>query len=69
MVLLPALAKGYSPLLVTLPLLIAVTLLTMLVVAGFSRKALAATLGTAGGLVAAGLLAVRLAATWLPCRG
>ncbi len=58
LVLLPALAEGRSPLLVTLPLLVAVTLLTMLVIAGFSRKALAATLGTAGGLLVAGLLAV-----------
>jgi len=58
LVLLPALAEGRSPLLVTLPLLVAVTLLTMLVVAGFSRKALAATLGTAGGLLVAGLMAV-----------
>ncbi len=58
LVLLPALAQGHSPLLVTLPVLIGVTLLTMLVVAGFSRKALAATLGTAGGLLIAGLLAV-----------
>ncbi|NLO20389.1 MAG: YibE/F family protein [Syntrophomonadaceae bacterium] len=58
MVLLPALAEGRSPLLVTLPLLVAVTLLTMLVVAGFSRKALAATLGTTGGLMVAGLIAV-----------
>ncbi len=58
LILIPALADGYSPLLVTLPLLVAVTLLTMLVVAGFSRKALAATLGTAGGLLVAGLLAV-----------
>ncbi len=57
-VLLPALAEGRSPLLVTLPVLMAVTLLTMLVVAGFSRKALAATLGTIGGLLVAGLLAV-----------
>ena len=58
LILLPALAQGYSPTLVTLPVLIAVTLLTMLVVAGFSHKSLAATLGTAGGLLAAGLLAV-----------
>ncbi len=58
LVLLPALAEGRPPLLVTLPVLMAVTLLTMLVVAGFSRKALAATLGTAGGLLVAGLLAV-----------
>lgn len=58
LVLLPALAEGKSPLLSTIPVLLLVTLLTMVVVAGFTRKALAATLGAAGGLLAAGLLAI-----------
>lgn len=58
LVLLPALAQGKSPLLATIPVLLAVTLLTMVVVAGFTRKALAATLGTAGGLLVAGVLAM-----------
>lgn len=56
-IMLPALMKGYSPLLVTVLALSAVTLITMILIAGFTRKALAATLGTIGGVIVAGLLA------------
>ncbi len=56
-IMLPALMQGYSPLLVTVLMLSAVTLLTMLLIAGFTRKALAATLGTIGGIIVAGFLA------------
>lgn len=59
-VLLPALVKGASPLPITVAVLVGVTLFTMIVVAGFTRKAAAATLGTLGGLVVAGLLAVQV---------
>jgi uncharacterized membrane protein len=58
--LLPGLLKGYSPLPITIAVLIGVTLLTMLVIAGFTRKAAAATLGTLGGLLVAGFLAVQV---------
>lgn len=57
-ILLPALLKGYAPLPVTIAVLIGVTFLTMVVVAGITRKAAAATLGTLGGLLVAGFLAV-----------
>lgn len=57
-VLLPALLKGYAPLPITIVVLIGVTFFTMVVVAGFTRKAAAATLGTLGGLLVAGFLAV-----------
>ena len=56
-VLLPGLIAGKSPLPLTVLVLIAVTLITMICIAGFSRKALAATLGTLGGLIVAGWLA------------
>ncbi len=56
-VLLPGLMAGKSPLPLTVLVLIAVTLITMICIAGFSRKALAATLGTLGGLIVAGWLA------------
>ncbi|MDD2212260.1 MAG: YibE/F family protein [Clostridia bacterium] len=56
-VLLPGLIAGKSPLPLTVMVLIAVTLITMICIAGFSRKALAATLGTLGGLIVAGWLA------------
>lgn len=56
-ILLPKLSEGYSPLLITIPVLLVVTLLTMIVVGGFSRKTVAATAGTMGGLLIAGLMA------------
>ncbi|WP_276620549.1 YibE/F family protein [Syntrophomonas wolfei] len=56
-VLLPGLIAGKSPLPLTVIVLIVVTLITMICIAGFSRKALAATLGTLGGLIVAGWLA------------
>lgn len=56
-VLLPALMQGHSPLTLTVIVLTVVTLLTMLIVAGFTRKSLAATLGTIAGVIIAGLLA------------
>lgn len=56
-VLLPGLMAGKNALPLTIMVLIGVTLITMVFVAGFSGKALAATLGTLGGLVIAGLLA------------
>lgn len=57
-ILLPALLKGYAPLPVTIVVLIGVTILTTVMIAGFTRKAAAATLGTMGGVLAAGFLAV-----------
>lgn len=57
-ILLPALMKGYSPLPVTIAVLIGVTLLTMFIVGGVSRKSVAATLGTVGGVIIAGLIAM-----------
>lgn len=56
-ILLPGLIQGKSPLVLTILVSIIVTLLTMIFVAGFSRKALAATLGTLGGLLVAGGMA------------
>jgi uncharacterized membrane protein len=56
-ILLPAILAGYSPLPITVLVLAGVTLFTMVVVAGFTRKSMAATLGTLGGVVVASLLA------------
>ncbi len=57
-ILLPALLKGSSPLLITILILIGVTIFTMFIIAGFTRKAVAATLGTIGGVIIAGVLAL-----------
>lgn len=57
-VLLPVLVKGYPPIPVTVAVLIAVTLLTMFIVGGVTRKSVAATLGTVGGVIVAGIIAM-----------
>jgi Predicted multitransmembrane protein len=56
-ILLPGIMAGKNAVPLTIIVLIGVTIITMIFVAGFSRKSLAATLGTLGGLVIAGLLA------------
>lgn len=57
-ILLPALLKGMSPLFITILISLAVTLLTMVIVAGLTKKSFAATMGTIGGVLVAGLLAL-----------
>ncbi len=56
-VLLPALINSYSPLPVAILVLTGVTLLTMFIIGGMTRKTVAATLGTIGGVVIAGIIA------------
>ncbi|MDR1160671.1 MAG: YibE/F family protein [Syntrophomonadaceae bacterium] len=55
-VLLPGLVAGKSPIFLTVAILVVAAMLTMFFVAGFSRKAAAATLGILGGLLAAAVL-------------
>lgn len=56
-VLLPLAAAGFNALAVAGTLCVVITIATTILVAGFSRKALAAILGTAGGVVIAGIAA------------
>lgn len=58
LLLLPRLLAGSPPVATTVVLCALITLATMVMVAGPNRKALAATLGTTGGLVVAGVLAM-----------
>lgn len=57
-ILIPALAKGYNPLLISLIISALVTLVTFLIIGGISKKAVSGTIGTFGGLLACGLLAL-----------
>ncbi|MGI6413973.1 MAG: YibE/F family protein [Syntrophomonadaceae bacterium] len=57
-ILLPALLKGFSPLPVTILILIIITPVTLFLVGGVNRKSLAATAGTLGGVLIAGLIAL-----------
>jgi len=57
-ILLPCLLQGYSPLPITILLLVGVTLITMFLVGGLTKKSIAATIGTVGGVIIAGILAI-----------
>ncbi|MEW6696673.1 MAG: YibE/F family protein [Bacillota bacterium] len=57
-VLLPLMFKGHNPLLMTVLVAAVMTTITMVLVHGFNRKTLAGVIGTTGGVIAAGLLAM-----------
>ncbi len=57
-VLLPALIRGYDPIILTVLVSAAVTIVTMAAVGGANRKTLAAIIGTIGGVLVAGLIAL-----------
>lgn len=57
-VFLPLLLRGYQPLLLAVLLSVLAIVITMVVVAGVNRKALAAIIGTASGVLIAGILAL-----------
>jgi len=57
-VLIPGLAKGFNPLLAALIVSGVVALITFLIIGGISKKSIAGTIGTFGGLLACGLLAL-----------
>jgi len=57
-ILLPSILKGYNPVLVTIGVCIAVIALTLLIISGFNKKTLCAVIGTSGGLMIAGIIAL-----------
>ena len=54
---LPGIQAGYNPVLLAVLISAFATASTMILIAGFTKKSLAATLGTTGGVTAAGLIA------------
>lgn len=54
----PLVYKGYSPILVTIAICVVATIFTMLMISGWTKKTLAATVGTTVGVTAAGLAAL-----------
>lgn len=56
--LLPALIRGYDPIIVTVLVSTAITIITIAAVGGVSRKALTAIIGTTSGVLIAGLIAL-----------
>ncbi len=56
-VLLPFMLKGYNPLLLTIFISALITIITILIIAGFNNKSLSAIIGTISGVIIAGLIA------------
>ncbi|HBQ64923.1 MAG TPA: YibE/F family protein [Clostridiales bacterium] len=57
-IILPAILKGSDPVSVSVKVCIAVIGVTLLIISGWNRKTLAAVIGTSGGVLIAGLLAL-----------
>jgi uncharacterized membrane protein len=57
-VFIPGIKSGQSPILLAIMISSFMTALTMIFIAGFTKKALAASIGTIGGVTAAGLIAI-----------
>ncbi len=54
----PLLVKGYSPILITIVVAAIITVFTLFFITGVSSKSVAAIIGTMGGVICAGLLAL-----------
>ncbi|MFZ5944561.1 MAG: YibE/F family protein [Bacillota bacterium] len=59
-IMLPLLFQGYNPVILALLTGISVTAITLAIIGGLTKKALAATIGTAGGLFTAALIAIAI---------
>jgi uncharacterized membrane protein len=57
-ILLPALLKGYHPILISVLICIAITVVTLTIISGFNKKTLSAIAGTSGGFIIAGIIAL-----------
>ena len=56
--LIPLLVKGYNPIFVSLSISALLTLMTFVVIAGFSRKVISGVIGTLGGLIMVAVLSI-----------
>ena len=57
-VLLPAILAGYDPILVSIGICVVVICISLLIISGYNKKTLAAFLGTTGGVLFAGIIAI-----------
>ena len=57
-ILLPMILRGYNPILLSILVCIGIIVLTLIIISGFTKKTLSAILGTSGGLMVAGALAL-----------
>jgi uncharacterized membrane protein len=59
-VLLPGILRGFAPVLLTLALAVVVTIINTLIIGGCSKKSIVSIIGTIGGLVIAGIIALKV---------
>lgn len=57
-ILLPSILKGHDPIIVTILLCIGIICISLMVIGGINKKTIAAILGTSGGVVFAGIIAI-----------
>ncbi|HHX18354.1 MAG TPA: hypothetical protein GX727_05795, partial [Clostridium sp.] len=57
-IMLPLFLKGYNPIIVSVPICVGVIVITLLLVSGVNKKSFAAIIGTAGGVIIAGVIAL-----------
>lgn len=57
-ILTPSILAGYDPILISVLMCIGIIVLSLLIISGFSKKTLAAAIGTAGGVLIAGAIAL-----------
>ena len=57
-ILLPAILKGWDPVIVSVLICIGVICISMLIISGFNRKTYSAVIGTVGGVIIAGVIAL-----------
>ncbi|MFZ5988988.1 MAG: YibE/F family protein [Bacillota bacterium] len=57
-ILLPMILKGYDPVLVSVMVCVGIIIITLIMVSGFNHKTLSAIVGTAGGVITAGVIAL-----------
>lgn len=57
-ILIPAILKGWDPVRISVLICIGVITITLLIISGYNKKTLSAIIGTAGGVIVAGLIAL-----------
>ncbi len=57
-ILLPAILRGHNPILISVLICIAITIVTLTIISGFNKKTFSAIIGTAGGFIIAGAIAL-----------
>lgn len=57
-IMLPAILNGWDPVLISVAICVGIIIISMLILNGFNQKTLAAVLGTSGGVIVAGIVAL-----------